>query len=286
MQLARTDEGEGPPVVFWHGEPTWSFLWRKVIPPVRDAGFRCIAPDLPGFGLSGARPGYGFTAAEHAAVLEALILQLDLRDVTMMVQDWGGPIGFAVAGRHPDRFARFVIGNTWAWPKNDVGTRMFSGFLGGPIGKRLILRRNLFAATVMRRSQRRPFDAEPYARAFPTPESRIPTWVFPREIMGSLAFLRGVEEGLARVADRPALIVWPDGDVAFRAPERERWESLFADHETVILEGVGHYIQEEAPEEIVAAIRSWADPASPRTSSTPTARAIAIASESRSKRAT
>ena len=250
------DEGEGPPLLLLHGNPTSSYLYRKVIAGLRDR-FRCIAPSYPGFGGAAAPPGYGFTPVEHAAVLERLVVELDLRDATMMVQDWGGPIGFAVAGRHPERFSRFVIGNTWAWPKTDAGTRMFSGFLGGPIGRQLILRRNFFATTVMRSSQKRKFDVEPYARSFPTPESRIPTWVFPREIMGSRAFLRDVEQSLSRVTSRPALILWPDGDVAFRAPERERWESLFADHETVMLEGVGHYIQEEAPDEIVEAIRSW-----------------------------
>ncbi|HEX8083806.1 MAG TPA: alpha/beta fold hydrolase [Solirubrobacteraceae bacterium] len=254
------DDGDGPPLLLLHGNPTSSYLYRKVIAGLRDR-FRCIAPDYPGFGRSVAPPGYGFTPVEHAAVIERLVVELGLEDVTMMVQDWGGPIGFAVAGRHPSRFSRFVIGNTWAWPKADLGTRLFSGFLGGPIGKQLILRRNFFVTTVMKRSQRRPFDVSPYERAFPTVQSRIPAWVFPREITGSLAFLRGVEEGLSRVADRPALILWPDGDVAFRAPERERWESIFPDHETVTLEGVGHYIQEEAPDEIVDAIRSW----SPRT---------------------
>jgi haloalkane dehalogenase len=251
------DRGSGPPLLLLHGNPTSSFLYRHVIAGLSDR-FRCVAPDYPGFGRSVAPPGYGFTPAEHAGVVERLVLELDLRDVTMMVQDWGGPIGFAVAGRHPDRFSRFVIGNTWAWPKTDLATRLFSALLGGPVGKRLILHRNLFATRVMRSSQRRPFDVEPYARAFPTKESRIPTWVFPREIIGSRDFLREVEHGLSRLTDRPALILWPDGDVAFRAPERERWESLFGDHETVILEGVGHYIQEEAPEEVVAAIRSWA----------------------------
>ena len=82
-------------------------------------------------------------------MLEQLVLQLDLRDVTMMVQDWGGPIGFAVATTHPDRFARFVIGNTWAWPKADPGTQLFSRFLGGPIGRRLILNRNLFVERLL-----------------------------------------------------------------------------------------------------------------------------------------
>ncbi len=254
------DEGEGPPLLLLHGNPTSSYLYRHLIAGLRDR-YRCIAVDFPGFGRSEAPPGYGFTPVEHASVLERFVVEHDLRDVTMMVQDWGGPIGMAVAGRHPERFRAFVIGNTWAWPKTDPGTRAFSAFLGGPVGKQLILHRNFFATQVMRSSQKRPFDVEPYARAFPTKESRIPTWVFPREIMASRAFLRSVEEGLSRVADRPALIVWPDGDVAFRGRERERWEAIFADHETVELEGVGHYIQEEAPDEIVAAIRSW----SPRT---------------------
>src|SRR5947208_3501095 len=137
------DEGSGPPLLLLHGNPTWSFLYRDVIKGLRD-GFRCIAPDYPGFGLSRPAPGYGYTPAEHADVLERLVLELDLKDVTMMVQDWGGPIGFSVATRHPDRFAGFVIGNTWAWPKADPFTRLFSLVLGGPIGGYLILRRNLF----------------------------------------------------------------------------------------------------------------------------------------------
>ena len=256
LHLEDVGDPAHPPLLLLHGNPTSSYLYRHVIAGLQDR-FRCIAPDLPGFGKSVAPPGYGFTPVEHAAVIERLVVELDLRDVTMMVQDWGGPIGFAVAGRHPERFSRFVIGNTWAWPKTDLGTRMFSGFLGGPIGKQLILHRNFFATTVMRSSQKRPFDVEPYAAAFPTKESRIPTWVFPREIMGSTAFLREVEEGLPRVTDRPALILWPDGDVAFRERELSRWEGLFPKHKLVELDDCGHYIQEERPDEIVAAIRDW-----------------------------
>src|SRR5262249_31622640 len=112
------DEGSGPPLLLLHGNPTWSFLYPEIIKGLNHR-YRCIAPDHPGFGLSQAPAGYGFTPAEHAAVLEKLVTQLDLSDVTMMVQDWGGPIGFRVATNHPERFAGFVIGNTWAWPKSD-----------------------------------------------------------------------------------------------------------------------------------------------------------------------
>lgn len=254
------DEGDGPPLLLLHGNPTWSFLYREMIAGLRDR-FRCIAVDHPGFGLSTAPPGYGFTPAEHARVLERVVEELDLRDTTMMVQDWGGPIGFAVATRQPDRFSAFVIGNTWAWPKSDPGTQVFSRFLGGPIGRLLILRRNFFVEKIIPAGVRRKdlsdevMDA--YRGPFPTPESRLPTYVFPRAILGSRPFLAEVDSRLTAVSDRPALIVWPTKDVAFRGPERKRWEEVFRDHRTVTLEGAGHYIQEDAADEIVAAIRDW-----------------------------
>jgi haloalkane dehalogenase len=254
------DEGSGPPLLLLHGNPTWSFLYRDLIKELRDQ-FRCIAPDHPGFGLSSAAPGYGYTPAEHAGVLEQLVTQLELEDVTMMVQDWGGPIGFAVATRQPDRFAAFVIGNTWAWPKSDLGTQLFSRIFGGPIGGYLILQRNFFVEKILpgnvKRKKLPPGVMEAYRGPFPTPESRRPLHVFPREILASRPFLAEIERGLPALADRPALLVWPTKDIAFRDPERRRWEEIFPNHRTVVLDGAGHYIQEDAPEEIVSAIRSW-----------------------------
>jgi haloalkane dehalogenase len=255
------DEGAGPPLLLLHGNPTWSFLYRDLIRGLSDR-YRCIAPDHPGFGLSRPAPRYGFTPAEHAAVLEQLVEQLELSDVTMMVQDWGGPIGFAVATRHPDRFSAFVIGNTWAWPKADAGTQLFSRLLGGPIGGYLIQRRNVFIEKIIpgnvKRRKLAPEVMNAYRGPFPTPDSRRPIQVFPREILRSRPFLAEIERGLAKLRDRPALLVWPTKDIAFREPERRRWEQLFPNHRTVILDGAGHYIQEDAPEEIVSAIRAWA----------------------------
>jgi haloalkane dehalogenase len=254
------DEGDGPPLLLLHGNPTWSFLWRDVIKGLRDR-YRCIAPDHPGFGLSQAPAGYGFTPAEHARVIERLVLELDLRDITLMMQDWGGPIGFAVATRQPDRFSAFVIGNTWAWPKSDLGTQVFSRLLGGPIGRRLILGRNIFVEKIIPSGVRRKKLSDEvmnaYRGPFPDAASRRPAWVFPREILGSRPFLAEVERGLPSLSDRPALIVWPTKDVAFKDAERKRWEQVFPNHRTVMLEGAGHYIPEDAPEEIVAAVRDW-----------------------------
>jgi haloalkane dehalogenase len=254
------DEGSGPPLLLLHGNPTWSFLYRDIIMGLRER-YRCIAPDHPGFGLSRAAPGYGYAPREHADTLEKLLQQLDLSDVTMMVQDWGGPIGFAVATRHPERFSAFVIGNTWAWPKADAGTQLFSRLLGGPIGSYLILQRNFFVEKIvpanvkLKQLSERVMDA--YRGPFPTPASRRPQHVLPREILSSRAFLAEIEQALPKLRERPALLVWPTDDIAFRGSERRRWEQVFPSHQTVSLEGAGHYIQEDAADEIVSAICDW-----------------------------
>ena len=102
LRLAHLDEGEGAPVIFFHGEPTWSFLWRKVIPPVRDAGFRCLAPDLAGFGRSDKPTDFDFYSYDrHTELAGTLLEDLDLRDATAVVHDWGGPIGLRLAVEHP-----------------------------------------------------------------------------------------------------------------------------------------------------------------------------------------
>ncbi len=138
------DEGTGSVLLFLHGNPTWSFLYREIVKGLR-ARFRCIALDYPGFGLSTARDGYGYTPAEHAAVVQSFISALELDDVTLMVQDWGGPIGLGVASRISDRFRALISANTIAWPMN--GERHFEWFsklMGGPLGGFFIRNFNAF----------------------------------------------------------------------------------------------------------------------------------------------
>ena len=256
------DEGEGPPLLLLHGNPTWSFLYREIVAGLTDR-FRCVAPDYPGFGLSEAPAGYGFRPAEHAAVIEQLVRKLKLRDATLMVQDWGGPIGFAVATRQPERFRRFVIANTMAWPKRDPAVRMFSWAAGSPLGGYLLRNRNLFVEAILpaaiRRGPLSPAVMAAYRGPFPTSASRRPLQVFPREIAASRDFLAAVEGGLPALRDRPALILWGTKDVAFGPRERKRFEREFPHHRTVLLEGAGHFIQEDAPDEVVRAIRQWSD---------------------------
>jgi haloalkane dehalogenase len=254
------DEGSGPPLLLLHGNPTYCFLYRHLIAALRE-DFRCIALDYPGFGLSSARAGYGFTPGEHSAVVEAFAEKLDLRGITMMVQDWGGPIGLGFAGRQPSRVRALVIGNTWAWPVNgDPHFERFSGVAGGALGGFLIRNFNAFVNVLLpggiSRKKLTPAEMSAYRGPFPRGR-REPTHVFPGQIIRAREYLAEVEANLPRLADRPALIVWGDKDRAFRAPQRERFEALFPAHRTVPLVGASHFIQEDAPEEIATAIRAW-----------------------------
>jgi len=256
------EAGEGEPLLMLHGNPTWSFLYRHLVYWLSDR-YRCIAPDYPGFGLSKAPPGYGFTPREHSQVIERFVDALGLDGITLMVQDWGGPIGLGFAGRRPERVRRLVIGNSWAWPiTGDPHFERFSRFLSGSIGRFLIVRGNVFVNVIFRRSFRRrrriPREVMAmYRRPFLRAQDRLPIAIFPREICASAPYLAEVEAGLARLRDRPTLIVWGTADIAFRPKERERFEALFPRHTTVLLDGVGHYIQEDAPGDIIDAIQAW-----------------------------
>ena len=128
MRLAHLDEGDGTPIVMLHGEPTWSYLYRKVMRPLLDAGYRCIAPDLPGFGRSDKPLDEGWYSYDNlTASIDSLLEELDLRDVTLVMQDWGGPIGFRVAMTvSPRRIGRLVAMDTGVF---DGRQRMSDGWL-------------------------------------------------------------------------------------------------------------------------------------------------------------
>lgn len=253
------DEGEGPVLLLLHGNPTWSFLYRHLVAELKDE-FRLIAPDYPGFGLSTAPSGYGFSAAEHADAMAEFVEQLDLRDMTVMVQDWGGPIGFALAGRQPQRVEAFVIGNTWAWPLERTGHKVFSTLMGGWPGQFAAWCCNGIVHFFMSQGVEQDLtDAElaMYLAPFAERGSRIATHAFPAQLWDADSFLQSVYDGLPQLADRPALIVWGSKDFAFQKPERSRFETLFPTHQTVLLENAGHFIQEDTPQEIAKAIRAW-----------------------------
>lgn len=254
------DEGSGRAILMVHGNPTWSFLYRNIVSELRDS-FRCVAVDLPGFGLSTAPPGYGFRAAEHAAILAQLIGQLDLRDYILMGQDWGGPLGLAAAGRAPERVSGLVLGNTWAWSMaGRMAAHVWALSIGGVPGRFVVEQLNAFVRVAMRggAARNRPSGRvmEHYERPFPTAASRKPTWMFAREVTGASSFLEHeVEPALRALRDRPALLPWGDKDPVFSESDRDRLAAQLDDVHVHPLSGAGHFIQEDAPSEIAAATR-------------------------------
>jgi haloalkane dehalogenase len=254
------DEGSGRTLLLLHGNPDWGFLYRKIVVALREH-FRCVVPDYPGFGLSVHPNGYGYTPAEHSDVISELVTHLDLNDMVVMGQDWGGPIGMDLASRHPDRVTGLVMGNTWFWPEKGLALRAFSTLMGSPPLQWLITNRNFFVKTVMKRSLRVKLSDHEFAHytdVVPTPESRAGIAVFPKQILDAHPWLAAVQERVGRtLGDKPVLLVFGRKDPALASDAFiERWLGEFADATLVELPGAGHYIQEDAPDEISTAIRA------------------------------
>ncbi|WP_029192536.1 alpha/beta fold hydrolase [Paenibacillus harenae] len=255
------DEGEGPTVLLLHGNPTWSYLYRDVVKELRSE-CRLIALDYPGFGMSGAPTRYGFTPQEQSEAVFDFIRRLNLTDFVLVVQDWGGPIGLNYAVRHRDNLRGIVLMNTWAWPAKLPAMKIFSLAMGGwPLGYWLQTRRNFFAKVIVPRGiyhSEKVTDSlrKAYTAPFPTPKSRIPTWVFPGQIRKARSWLADIESKLSALSDVPAQIVWGLKDSAgFPPEEMARWQGYLQMHETEALVDASHYVQEDRPDRVAASIR-------------------------------
>lgn len=253
------DEGEGRPVLMLHGNPTWSFLYRRVIRDLRDE-CRCIAPDYPGFGLSDHPPDYGYTPGEHARWVGELVDELGLDGIVVVGQDWGGPIALRTAVDRPDRTAGAVLANTWCWSP-DWPVRLFSRAMGGStLGRWLQLEHNFFARRLVpmgiHRPERRTEPVlEAYRRPFPDRESRVGTWVFPRSIRTFAGWLEATWRELDGIVPLPVELVWGAKDPAFgREAYVERWRGRFPDARVDRVADAGHYLQEDRPERMAQAV--------------------------------
>lgn len=254
------DKGSGPTVLLLHGNPTWSFLYRNVISALQGE-CRLIAPDYLGFGYSVAPFGFDFTPASHAAAVASLIDNLDLRNFVLVVQDWGGPIGMNYAIGHCANLRGLIVMNSWAWEAS-VPQKLFSLVMGSwPFGYWLQTQRNFFACKIVPQGIHHKEKItnslrDAYTNPFPTPASRRPTWIFPRHIRHSRNWLRNIESRLHVLADKPTEIVWGARDEpGFRPIEMQRWQSHLPLHHTEVLDDASHYVQEDRPDCVAAAIR-------------------------------
>jgi haloalkane dehalogenase len=260
LRLAHIDVGDGPPVVFFHGEPTWSFLWRKVIPPVRDAGFRCIAPDLAGFGRSDKPIDFDwYTYDKHVEMIAPLLEDLDLRDATVVVHDWGGPVGLRLAVEHPDRVSRIVVLDTGLFTGHQKMTNAWMAFRNFvertddlPVG---------FLVQGACKTPPSPDVIAAYDAPFPSVASKAGARAFPLMIPHDPALPTAVAG--QRVLDalkadtRPKLFLWADSDPVLPLSTGERFaEALGARIDHVIPEA-SHFLQEDQGELIGQLIAQW-----------------------------
>lgn len=259
LRMHYLDEGTGAPVLLLHGEPTWSFLYRKLIPELTGSA-RCVAPDYFGFGRSDKPTGRGWYSYDrHTDSVTTLARELDLRDLTVVVQDWGGPIGFRFAVENPERVARLVVLNTGidARAPNDDWLR-FQAFMRR-VDTEIVAGRLIRLSLVQA-----PTDEviAGYDAPFPTPESRVGIVQFCELVATSSdhpsarAMLR-VRDELKRF-DRPALVLFGDADPIFSRRAAEGMAALLPGAELApSVEGAGHFLQEDRGEWLGRRIATW-----------------------------
>ncbi|HEY6543007.1 MAG TPA: alpha/beta fold hydrolase [Ktedonobacteraceae bacterium] len=265
FDMHYVDEGKGEPVVMLHGDPTWGYLYRAFIPTLSQR-HRCIVPDHMGMGKSGVPlESYPYRLQHHIANLEALLLHLDLQDITLVVHDWGGPVGLGFAVRHPQRIKRLVLLNTWAfayWPGGPF-PRLLE-IIRSEHGENFVLKRNGYLepallGTTQHTGNLTPTVIEAYKAPYPTPETRTALLCWSRDIPvqesdPSYAEMKRIEEGLPQFSNRPILIIWGMKDPVLPPSVLRLWQELYPQATTHEIEDASHFLQEDAPERVVAYI--------------------------------
>ena len=259
IRLHYVDEGSGPPILLVHGQPTWSYLYLKMIRPLVAAGYSCIAPDLMGFGLSDKPTDESaYTLGRHVELVTGLVEKLQLAGVTIVGQDWGGPVGLRYAIDHQDNVRSLVILNTRV-KITPVPLLFTFVFRNGGFSSFLVRRLDLFRKIIFRRGWpfRRPLEAgvmEQYKMPHPTAASRAGIAAFPKMIPGNdrhpnAAYISQIDSVL-RNWDVPVLVMFSDGDIAFKPTEGQRIAEMVPDGRFQVVRNAGHYLQEDAGEEI------------------------------------
>ena len=260
LRMAHVEDGDGPPVVMFHGEPTWSFLWRKVLPPVRDAGYRVILPDLVGFGRSDKPTDVGWYSYDrHVEYASTLFEELDLRDSTIVVHDWGGAIGLRIAIEQPERVGRMVLMDTGLFTGHQRMTdawKMFRDFVERTEDIPISL-------LVRRACKTDPGDEIAAAYDAPFPESRAKhgARAFPL-MLPTEPSAPGAEAGQRVLAElkedtRPKLFLWADSDPIIPLKTGHRFAEACSTEIDHVIPDASHFLQEDQGELIGRHIADW-----------------------------
>jgi pimeloyl-ACP methyl ester carboxylesterase len=264
-RLTYIDEGDkdAPVVLCVHGNPTWSFYWRRIIGHYKST-HRVVVPDHIGCGRSDKPQGWSYTLAAHVGNLVQLIDTLDLRNITLVVHDWGGAIGMGAATKRPDRIDRIVVTNTAAFRSEFIPFSIATIRIPiyGPLAVRGM---NGFARVATIRAVAKPL--APAARdgllaPYNSWANRIATLRFVEDIPmhpghRSWAELSRIDESIKMFSDTPMLICWGDDDFCFTPAFRKEWQKRFPAAECHAWEDVGHYVMEDAPERLLEAMDAF-----------------------------
>jgi pimeloyl-ACP methyl ester carboxylesterase len=262
------DEGQGEPIVLLHGDPTWGYLWRSFISPL-SRNCRCVVPDHMGMGKSGVpQEPNPYRLRHHAANLEFLLLHLNLHDLTLALHNWGGPVGLDFAVRHREKIKRLVLLNTWAfapWPGGPL-PRLLE-IIRSPRGEKFVLGKNGYLEQALVGTTLHPENLTPtvlaaYRAPFPTPESRLAMLCWSRDIPmeerdPSYTDMKRIEQALPVLANIPTLLVWGMRDPVLPASVLRMWQQRLPNAVTLEINDASHFLQEDAPERIVIAMREF-----------------------------
>ncbi len=258
MRMAYVEHGEGDPILMLHGEPTWSYLYRKMIPPLSAAG-RCIAADLIGFGRSDkptADNMYSYRA--HVRWMRAFITSLDLRDITLVCQDWGGSIGLRILGQIPERFKRVVAMHTGIGDGAGRSDAFFAWRRASQRMRKMDVPRLMVNTLQTTLSDE---EAAAYGAPFPSTEYQTGALTFPRLVPTRPDTLAAYENRAAievlKTLDIPTFLPWGDSD-PITAPSQKHLASILK-NVTIPepIQNAGHFIQEDAGEEVAKRILEW-----------------------------
>lgn len=265
--MSYLESGDGEPVIFLHGNPTSSFLWRNIIPYANDH-FRCLAPDLIGMGKSGTAPGGSYRFLDHAAYLDEWFRMMNFPGkVTLVLHDWGSALGFYWAHRHPEKVRAIIymeaIVQPRLWSDFPEGRDKIFRMLQSEAGEQMIFEQNFFVETVLPKSIIRELTTEEmnsYRSPFTTPQSRKPTLDLARDlpIEGQPADVAEIVEAYGQWlagSDIPKLLIVAEPGALLHGRNLD-FARTWANQEEVSVKGI-HYIQEDSPDEIGAAIRAF-----------------------------
>lgn len=256
------DEGssDAPAVLCLHGNPTWSFAWRELIPALASE-HRVVVPDHVGCGLSDKPANYPYVLERHIENVERLVLALGLERITLVLHDWGGAIGMGFARRHPGRVARIAIMNTAAFLSRDIPLRISICRLPG-FGALAVRGLNGFVRAATRAAVVRPMPAavrRGYLLPYDSYANRVAVHRFVQDIPlapshPSYAELEAIDASLQRFADTPAALFWGERDWCFTPAFREVWQKRLPRAEVHRFEEAGHFVFEDAAEDLRAAL--------------------------------